>query len=94
MQEAVLHLSLRFHHTIYVLALLTDMQLGLWLIDGLSWGRHSSFFSRFLNETKLELAMENSGASQGQQGQNPPGTCVIRISYGKFDTERSKQNAR
>lgn len=38
--------------------------------------------------------MKNSDASQGSQGPNPPGTCVARISYGIFDTDRSKQDAR
>lgn len=44
------------------------------------------FFSRFFSETKLEPAMENSDASQEKRALVPQvPTCVVRISYGKFD---------
>lgn len=56
----------------------TDTQLGLWLINEFSWDRHGGFLSRFLHETKLEQATENSDASKGSQGPNPPGTCVSK----------------
>lgn len=46
------------------------------------------FFSRFLSETRLEPAMENSDAGQDKRALVPRvPTCVVRISYGKSEIE-------